>query len=88
MPVTCFICGRDFGRKSLGIHLPACRRKFENEQRSLPDHLKKNEPPTPKLLEKILNEEEMSELELNEYNTEAVNIWNNETLVKCQNCNR
>ena len=31
-PVTCYICGRDFGTRSIGIHLPSCTKKWENEQ--------------------------------------------------------
>ena len=88
MPVTCYICGRDFGKKSLGIHLPICRRKFESEQKSLPQHLRKHEPAAPVLLMKLLDEEGMTKEELEEYNKDAINIWNNETLVKCENCSR
>ena len=88
MPVTCYICGRDFGKKSLGIHLPICKRKFESEQKSLPQHLRKHEPAAPVLLMKLLDEEGMTKEELEEYNKDAINIWNNETLVKCENCSR
>ena len=31
-PVTCYICGRDFGTRSIGIHLPSCVKKWETEQ--------------------------------------------------------
>ena len=27
--VTCYICGRDFGSRSIGIHLPSCTKKWE-----------------------------------------------------------
>ena len=46
MPVTCHLCGRDFGRRSLGIHLAACRRRLEAEDRT--------EPEQPRLLASIL----------------------------------
>lgn len=88
MPLTCYLCGRDFGRKSLGIHLPVCRKKFQIEQKSLPDNLKRVEPEPPQLLDKILAEEDISEDDIKNYNDRAVEIWNNETLVKCDHCNR
>ena len=31
-PVTCYICGRDFGTRSIGIHIPSCTKKWDNEQ--------------------------------------------------------
>ena len=31
-PVTCYICGRDFGSRSIGIHLPSCQKKWEAQQ--------------------------------------------------------
>lgn len=31
-PVTCYICGRDFGTRSIGIHIPSCTKKWHNEQ--------------------------------------------------------
>ena len=88
MPLTCYLCGRDFGRKSLGIHLPVCRKKFHIEQKSLPDNLKRVEPEPPQLLDKILAEEDIREDDIKNYNDRAVEIWNNETLVKCDHCNR
>ena len=27
--LTCYVCGREFGTKSLGIHIPQCIKKFE-----------------------------------------------------------
>ena len=31
-PVICYICGRNFGTGSIGIHIPSCVKKWENEQ--------------------------------------------------------
>ena len=36
MPVSCYICGRDFGTKSISIHIPNCIKKWESEQKRLP----------------------------------------------------
>ena len=36
MPVSCYICGRDFGTKSISIHIPNCIKKWEAAQKKLP----------------------------------------------------
>ena len=81
MPVTCFLCGRDFGRRSIIIHVPACRRKWEAEQA-------RPSPGEPRLLARLMAGEEVTEEELEEHNNEAANIWSREVLVTCANCDR
>ena len=44
MPVMCYICGREFGSASIGIHIPQCEKKWNNEQQKLP---KKHRRPPP-----------------------------------------
>ena len=34
--VLCYICGREYGTKSISIHEPQCLKKFETENRKLP----------------------------------------------------
>jgi len=34
--VTCYICGREFGTRSIGIHVPKCKEKWEAQQEKLP----------------------------------------------------
>ena len=34
--VTCYICGREFGTRSIGIHVPKCAAKWEAQQEQLP----------------------------------------------------
>ena len=31
-PVLCYICGRQFGTKSIKIHIPNCEERWEIEQ--------------------------------------------------------
>ena len=38
--VFCFICGREFGTKSLKIHWKSCRKKVAREVKKLPSHLR------------------------------------------------
>ena len=89
MPVTCFLCGRDFGRRSIIIHHPACQRKWEMEQARLPeDATRRLVPEEPRLLARLLAGEEITAEELEEHNAEAANIWSREVLVRCEHCGR
>lgn len=89
MPVTCFLCGRDFGRRSIILHLPVCRRKWAAEQARLPEGAPtRPEPEEPRLLARLLAGEELTSGELEEHNAEAATIWNREVLVRCENCGR
>ena len=42
--VVCYICGREYGTKSIAIHEPQCLKKFETENRKLPINKRKPLP--------------------------------------------
>ena len=50
----CFICGREYGSMSLPIHIKTCSKKWENEQKSLPEDKRKPVPSAPKGFENML----------------------------------
>merc|ERR1711915_526168 len=56
-PVACYICGREFGSKSIGIHVPNCRKKWEAEQLKLPKKDRKAVPEAPGDFEKVVKGE-------------------------------
>ena len=45
--VVCYICGREYGSKSISIHEPQCLKKFETENRKLPISERKPLPKKP-----------------------------------------
>jgi len=45
--LVCYICGREYGSKSLSIHEPQCMKKWEQEQSQLPKHLRRPRPKKP-----------------------------------------
>ena len=45
--VVCYICGREYGSKSISIHEPQCLKKFELENRKLPISERKPLPKKP-----------------------------------------
>ncbi|KAB7494291.1 Zinc finger protein [Armadillidium nasatum] len=80
--VVCYICGREFGSRSIGIHEPQCLQKWRNENEKLPENLQRPEPVKPETVvdEKgNIDREAMSEA-----------AWQShlETLVKCESCGR
>ena len=47
--VVCYICGREYGTKSIAIHEPQCLKKWHNENNSLPKELRRPEPKKPEV---------------------------------------
>ncbi|XP_074850233.1 zinc finger protein 475 [Carettochelys insculpta] len=81
--VVCYICGREFGTKSISIHEPQCLKKWHNENDMLPRHLRRPEPKKP----------EVRSLEAKGfYDLDALNeaAWNSaqSQLVPCEVCGR
>ncbi|XP_075710918.1 zinc finger protein 474-like [Rhinoderma darwinii] len=46
---VCYICGREFGSKSIAIHEPKCLEKWHVENESLPKHLRRASPIKPQV---------------------------------------
>jgi hypothetical protein len=90
MPRTlvCYICGREYGTRSLGIHLKTCIKKWHmaNEQKDRKD--RRPIPQCPPALFKLLDKKTVSGLDLKEYNEEAYDNYNTAVLVACENCGR
>ncbi|XP_044119620.1 zinc finger protein 474-like [Neovison vison] len=47
--VICYICGREYGTKSIAIHEPQCLKKWHNENNLLPKELRRPEPKKPEV---------------------------------------
>ena len=47
--VFCYICGRQFGTKSISIHEPQCLKKWRIENDKLPPELRRPEPQKPEV---------------------------------------
>ncbi|KAK7116115.1 zinc finger protein 474-like isoform X1 [Littorina saxatilis] len=45
--IICYICGREFGTKSISIHEPQCLKKWHNENNQLPRNMRRPEPIKP-----------------------------------------
>ena len=86
--LVCYVCGREYGTHSLGIHIKTCIKKFE-VQESL-KHVRDRRPlprPPPGLI-KMLDKKTISELDFTAYNEGAFQEFNTAVLVPCVNCGR
>ena len=87
MPVSCYLCGRDFGSRSIAIHVPHCAKKWEDEQRKLTKSLRRSPPQAPDNLVRVMAGQLEGE-ELKEFNRQAAKMWNEAVLVACHHCKR
>ncbi|XP_076350119.1 zinc finger protein 474-like [Tachypleus tridentatus] len=76
--VICYICGREYGTKSLPIHEPQCLEKWKRENDALPAEQKRPLPIRPQ------NSDNLSR---QEYNDASWEIFQS-NLVPCQDCGR
>ena len=86
-PVTCYICGRDFGTKSVGIHLPSCKKKWDAEQEKLPRKERRQVPTAPQDFDKVVKGEFKGK-DLAKINQKAFDEHNESALESCQFCGR
>ncbi|KFQ39498.1 Zinc finger protein 474, partial [Mesitornis unicolor] len=45
--LICYVCGCEYGTKSISIHEPQCLKKWHRENDMLPKHLRRPEPKKP-----------------------------------------
>lgn len=81
--MVCYICGREFGSKSISIHEPQCLEKWKIENNKLPKSQRRPEPIKPEV-RKIGAK--------GTYDIDAMNDAAYESakaqLLKCENCGR
>ena len=85
--VVCYICGREFGSRSLGIHEPQCLRKWHQENNQLPQHQRRPPPQKPQMLPSVGSSAAARSFDAERFNEAA---WKSAqaNLVACENCGR
>lgn len=81
---SCYICGRQYMLHSFAIHETQCRAMFEKWENQKPVKERRKCPEDPM---RGFNPN-MSMKELNKLNAESQQVWSDQALVRCQNCNR
>ncbi|XP_013791057.1 zinc finger protein 474-like [Limulus polyphemus] len=76
--VICYICGREYGTKSLPIHEPQCLEKWKRQNDTLPSDQKRPLPQKPETSEGLTRQE---------YNDASWEIFQS-NLVPCRDCGR
>ena len=79
--ITCYICGKQFGKSSLPIHEKACIKKFKAVEAQKP---KRERRPLPKKMAALKQGADMT---IDEYNALAAQNYN-DNMIKCQYCER
>ncbi|XP_077989499.1 zinc finger protein 474-like [Glandiceps talaboti] len=82
--VICYICGREFGTKSIGIHEPQCLKKWHAENEQLPKSHRRPVPQKPQLLPGIGGN---TSKDINRFNQKAYQSAQNQ-LIPCKHCGR
>jgi hypothetical protein len=82
--VVCYICGREFGTKSISIHEPQCLKKWELENNQLPKHMKRPYPVKPQILPSLGDDGGMDLERRNQLAFES----SKSQLLPCPNCGR
>lgn len=47
--IFCYICGRQYGSRSIEIHIPQCLKKWELQNERLPKNQRRPPPPRPEI---------------------------------------
>ena len=82
--LICYICGREFGSKSLSIHEPQCLKKWHVQNKQLPKELRRPPPKRPESIVGGRSSRNLNATEMNEAAWEA----HKANLVPCGNCGR
>ncbi|CAH8510579.1 unnamed protein product [Schistosoma turkestanicum] len=84
-PITavCYICGREYGTRSIGIHEPKCLEKWHRQNNELPPAMRRKPPERPV----DLPIKSSNNYDLQKYNEQAMQS-SKSLLVPCSICNR
>ena len=81
---VCYVCGRDFGMKSIGIHEPQCMKKWHMENDKLPREMRRKPPSKPDLLPSISGSNSVDRERMNQAAWQSAQAQ----LIACDNCGR
>ena len=82
--VVCYICGREFGTKSITIHEPQCLKKWHVQNDRLPSEHRRRPPVKPQILPSVVGPGKADVDRFNELAWQSAQS----NLVPCNNCGR
>ena len=91
----CYLCGREYGTKSLPIHIPQCEKKFVEVEKTKPARERRALPSRPEALDRALDGTGKAVSffasgagDPDKFNNEMYSAWENDALLRCPNCGR
>ncbi|KAK9848940.1 hypothetical protein WJX84_004493 [Apatococcus fuscideae] len=84
--LTCYLCGREFGTSSLGIHVPQCQKKWIDQESQKDPRERRPLPEAPKQL--ASGGPPKTAQEIAEYNSQANKQFEEKCMNGCPYCNR
>jgi Zn finger protein HypA/HybF involved in hydrogenase expression len=87
--VTCHVCGRPFGTRSIASHIPKCKENYAQIQSKLPSKsMRKNPPSDPTIPLPTDTKSSDFDLQLQAYNDEAYSIYEQQARNQCNYCKK
>ncbi|KAK3252611.1 hypothetical protein CYMTET_38101 [Cymbomonas tetramitiformis] len=85
--LMCYLCGREYGTKSLPIHIPQCQRKWIAVEEQKPKKERRPLPPEPKMqLDEVVKGK--GEYNIDAFNEQMYDTWETQSLITCPHCGR
>ena len=85
--VVCYVCGQQYGTASIGIHVPRCIDKWQKVEMQKPAKDRRPVPTAPVIFDAMIKGSKQETYDIDAYNTEAFNHFNEVALVPCE-CGR
>jgi hypothetical protein len=82
---TCYLCGQQYGSKSLMIHVPQCQEKWLQKEEQKPKNERRKLPLCPSVLDDPLPTDPAG---IDEFNSTMFSIYNGVSLCQCPHCGR
>ncbi|KAK3272777.1 hypothetical protein CYMTET_18945 [Cymbomonas tetramitiformis] len=83
--LMCYLCGREYGSRSLKIHTPQSKKAWLAAEAQKPKKDQRSLPEPPKAEEPIKG---MSNADVDKFNEEAYENWSEKVLERCKFCDR
>lgn len=84
--LMCYLCGREFGSRSLPIHIPQCEKKWLASEAAKPKSEQKPLPKRPERLNEVMTVGAIKNKA--SFNEEMYSNWDSDVLDRCQWCGR
>lgn len=84
--LVCHICGREFGTKSLSIHIKACAKKWEDTEAQKPPRERRPVPQAPELPVDV--PVGATQGDLDRRNAAAMTAFEEQAMMQCEHCGR